>query len=148
MSSNSITIESGSLVKQKAYESIMNSIKNRIIDVTSPYAIITKCMSIIQKLEIDKSDRNAILLYCLTKIAAGKDNVSGTDDDIVSVAVVDEIKHIVESGLVDKFVDVVGEIAKGDFSVRDEKDVELVKDVSASCCMIFARNYLSRSKKN
>jgi hypothetical protein len=102
---------------QNVYTQITDIIKSHQIDVNSPFSIITKSMEVISTLhQLNGHQKKALLLRTLKDIAAGKDRVAGTSDDIIPAKVVDEITKMMESGLIDDYVRIILDVAQGKFT--------------------------------
>lgn len=95
-------------------EQLSSAIKANAIDVSSPFAVVTKGMEIVQRLPAMKgSEKKELLLKVLRQIAAGKDGIEGTADDLLPAKTVDAIQMLLEKDLIADFTTIATDIAKG-----------------------------------
>lgn len=111
-------------LKDTVYNKIVTVIKNNQIDIHSPFSIITKGMEIINTMnDLNGHEKKALLIKTLRTLAAGKDGVAGTSDDLLPPRVVDEVQRMIDNGLIDDYVAVVKDVTKGKFDFKQAVDV-------------------------
>ena len=107
-------------IQEVVYEKMVCFIRSNQVNVNSPFAIVTKGMEAVQGIHnVSSAEKRSILQDVLSRIAVGKDGVAGTSDDILPPKVMDEIKRMLESGLIDDFMSVAKDIAKGRFDLKN-----------------------------
>ena len=105
---------------QSVYDVLVSSIQNKEVNVKSPLSIVVKGMEIINSHQhLNRNEVNALLKKTLQRIAAGKDHIAGTKDDLIPIHVIDEIQRIIDSGMIDDFVMVVKDVANGKYNIQD-----------------------------
>lgn len=101
--------------------------------VPTPAALIAKGMEIVQKQCKDMlgSDKKQLLLMVFEKVAAGKDGVVGTSDDVLPPQVVEIVKMLLEKNLVGDMIDVISAAANGKFELQPA--VQVAQGCFAAC---------------
>lgn len=112
---------------QEVSKQVLDVLKNNKIDINSPFAIITKSMEVVNSFQhFNGHEKKALVLRVLKKIAAGKDGIAGTEDDIIPPKVMEQIQKLLESGLVDDYTKVLSDVVKGKFDF-DIKKMDMSK---------------------
>ena len=83
-------------------DSFLAHLSSKNIDVTSAVAILKEAY------ELSKKDPNPsdAVETTLRRLAAGRDGVSGTPDDLVPMATVENLVLLLKTGMAREFVDV------------------------------------------
>lgn len=111
--------------------SLQESIVNKEFEGKSPIAIVTKGMELINDVpELLGTSKKNILIQVIERIAAGKDNVLGTDDDLLSKETVEIFRLILDNHIIEGIIDVVVDASKGKFHIG--KAAALAQNVGSS----------------
>lgn len=111
-------------IKQSVKEKLSQLIKQCTLDTNSTMVIIAKGMELLTTYkELQGHEKRAILMSILKEIAAGKDGVIGTNDDIIPAHVIKNIEFMLETGLVTEFINIAVDITKGKFNLSNTLDV-------------------------
>lgn len=123
---------------QAVYDQVMEVLQKNQIDINSPFSVITKGMEIINRFEqLNGHEKKALLIKTLRAIAAGKDGVAGTADDVLPARVVEEIQRMVDIGLVDDYANVIHSVVKGKFDLN--KVVDVATKTVPICCGLLGK---------
>ena len=110
-----------------AIDQVVFELQNFIVNdkaSLNPVNLIVKGMEVAQKLpNMSGAEKKALVISALEKVAAGKDGVTGTDDDLIPQEVVASIRAVLEKNLVGDIIDVVADIVKGKFDLQKATDV-------------------------
>lgn len=66
---------------------------------------------------LNESEKRALLFQVLKQVAAGKDGVEGTADDIIDAKIVAQLKYMLENNIVQDVMSVVTDAAHGKFDI-------------------------------
>lgn len=95
-------------IKSVVSSRIRELIVTKQIDVTSPFALASKVMELLNIYShLDGSKKRTLLVDVLTDLASGADHVVGTEDDLIPAKVVQHIRYMIESDLIADFATVV-----------------------------------------
>lgn len=107
-------------------EQLTSAIKSNKMDVSSPFSIVAKGMEIVNQFpSMNGNEKKAMLMKVLRQIAAGKDGIEGTADDLLPAKTLDAIQLMLEKDLISDFANVASDIAKG--KVNLQKVIETAK---------------------
>jgi len=96
---------------QKAVVFIEEAILQKKLDVSSPMGIISAALGIVQNIgAMTLEEQKQITLKAIERIAAGADGISGTDDDLIPVAVVQKISALLNADVVGSILDFIGNL--------------------------------------
>lgn len=119
-------------VQQVVFDGILDVIKKNQIDVNSPFSVITKGMEIINGFKhLNGFEKRALLVKVLREVAAGKDKVAGTADDLLPASVIESIQQLLDAGLVEDYAVVLKDVVKGKFDFN--KTVEVAAKTLPFC---------------
>lgn len=101
----------------------------------NPMAVIAKGMEVLDKVQgLSGADKKVLLVSALRKIAAGKDGVAGTEDDVFPPEIVEGVRVILEKDLVSNLIDLIVSVTKGEYDINQIVHVaEDVADVGRTC---------------
>ena len=111
---------------QKAILFIQEAILKKKIDVNDPFKLIKDGFLLVASLGVS-SDRNVqkqITLKAIERIAAGADGISGTDDDLIPVEIVQKLGALVNTNLLGNAIDFISE---------HEQTLSKIAEVAPSC---------------
>lgn len=124
-------MSNNALIIAKLALSLQESIINKEFEGKSPIAIVTKGMELINDVpELLGATKKNILIKVIERIAAGKDNVLGTEDDLLSKDTIEIFHLIVDNHIIDGIIDVVVDASKGKFHIG--KAAALAQTVASS----------------
>lgn len=94
---------------------ILAAIQAKSIDASSAISIIVKSMEIVETFpaDLEGADKRHLVVRAIEIIAAGKDGVAGTADDLIKPDVVAALKLLVASDLVGDIVDNIVRAVRG-----------------------------------
>lgn len=100
-------------------EQLTSIIKSNKVDTSSPFAIVAKGMEIVNQFpSMNGHEKKALLMKVLRQIAAGKDGIEGTADDLLPMKTLDAIQMMLDKDLVSDFANVASDIAKGKINLQ------------------------------
>lgn len=95
----------------------------------NPTMIIAKAMELVERVKgLSGPEKKDLVLKVIFIVAKGKDGVEGTDDDIISKDVMDNVRILVDKNLVSDVVDVIVSAANGKFDIM--RTVQLAQDTT------------------
>lgn len=84
--------------------------------------LIAKGMEIMQQYPmLNESEKKAMLFQVLKTIAAGKDGVQGTDDDVIDAKTLAQLQYMLENNIVQDMVSIFQDVAAGKFNIAKAK---------------------------
>jgi len=89
---------------------------NSLIKHFTTYELIVYVMELVEN--INNINKRELVLSILNRLAKGKDGVVGTDDDLISKETLNSIKLLLESELVEGFVEVLIKATKGKVNIN------------------------------
>ncbi len=90
----------------------------------SAVSLIAKGMEIIQQYPmLNESEKKAMLFQVLKTIAAGKDGVQGTADDVIDAKTLAQLQFMLENNVVQDMVSVIQDVAAGKFNLTKATSV-------------------------
>lgn len=85
-------------------------------------ALIAKGMELLaQYPTLNESEKKALLFQALQTIAAGKDGIQGTSDDVIDEKTLAQLKYMLENNIVQDMVGVIQDVAAGKFKLDEAK---------------------------
>lgn len=100
-------------------EQLTSIIKSNKVDTSSAFAIVAKGMEIVNQFpSMNGHEKKALLMKVLRQIAAGKDGIEGTADDLLPMKTLDAIQMMLDKDLVSDFANVASDIAKGKINLQ------------------------------
>lgn len=85
-------------------------------------ALVAKGMELLaQYPTLNESEKKALLFQVLQTIAAGKDGVQGTSDDVIDTKTLAQLKFMLENNIVQDMVSVIEDVAAGKFKLDKAK---------------------------
>jgi len=121
---------------QKAVVFIEEAILQKKMDVSSPMSIIAAALSVVQKIgAMSLDEQKQVTLKAIERIAAGADGISGTDDDLIPVAVVQKISALLNADVVGSILDFIG-------------GLPIPKEIAVGCapCLTLMRSKVAPAK--
>jgi hypothetical protein len=113
-------------LKKTVASQLAEAVSSNKINIASPFAVVTKTMEIIQTFpNLNGYEKKALLMKTLREVAAGKDGVLGTDDDLLPPRTVEGIQVLLDKDLMEDLTSTVLDIAKG--KVNFKKVAETAK---------------------
>lgn len=90
----------------------------------SAVSLIAKGMEILQQYPmLNESEKKVMLFQVLKTIAAGKDGVQGTADDVIDSKTLAQLQFMLENNIVQDMVSVIQDAAAGKFNITKAKSV-------------------------
>lgn len=87
-------------------------------------AIVAKGMELLKEYpSLNESEKKALLFQSLQTIAAGKDGIQGTSDDVIDAKTLAQLKFMLENNIVQDMVSVFNDIATGKFKLDKAKGI-------------------------
>lgn len=147
MSIDVIYKDAGVLVEEVAGK-MEGDIKHGKVHIVSPSAIVQYGMGLMNGYDYLKgSDKKAVLLEVIRRVAVGADGVAGTADDIIPPIAVRGLTVLLEQNLVGDVIDLVAGLTKGKVDVEKAKRVgEAGKTVCVGCVIPFLKNLKNKRK--
>lgn len=82
-------------------------------------ALIAKGMELMkQYTTLNESEKKALLLQVLQTIAAGKDGIQGTSDDIIDSKTLAQLKYMLENNIVQDMVSTFQDVVSGKIDLK------------------------------
>ena len=101
---------------------IKNSIKDKNIDTSSCFKIITLSVEIIEKYnELHGKDKKEYIIKAIEIIAKGNDNIEGNNDDLLDETTVLSLKIIIDNDYISEFIDIICRASKGEININKIK---------------------------
>jgi hypothetical protein len=120
------------LIVQKLSIALQESILKKEVDTSSTTNIIVKGMELMETFPNMKGDqKKSTLIKVVELVAAGKDGIIGTADDIIPAAAVESLKVLLEKDLLGSVIQTIADASKGKFNLN--KTVAIVTEVKKSC---------------
>lgn len=102
--------------------SIKNCIKDKNIDTSSCFKIITLSLEIIEKYnDLNGNDKKKYIIQAIEIVAKGNDNIEGNNDDLLDEATVLSLKIIIDNDYISEFIDIICKASKGDLNINKIK---------------------------
>ena len=93
---------------QKAAVFVQEAILKGRINVKDPFVLIKEIFAIISTVGVsDMNDHKQVAFKTIERIAAGADGISGTDDDLIPVEVVQKIGALLQGDMIGNVIDFV-----------------------------------------
>lgn len=84
--------------------------------------LIAKGMEVMQQYPmLNESEKKAMLFQVLKTIAAGKDGIQGTDDDVIDAKTLAQLQYMLENNIVQDMVSIIQDVAAGKFNIAKAK---------------------------
>lgn len=130
---------------------LQESILKKEINGASPMTIVTKGMELMETFpNMSGAQKKELLTKVIERVAAGKDGIVGTDDDIIPKECVEALKLMLEKQLLEGIVSVISDAARGKFNLNKAMVVtEDVKKICLPACFaLFSRKskYVAKGK--
>ena len=111
---------------QKVVIFLQEAILQGKIQLGDPFKLIEHIYTISRTIGvIDMSDHKQIAIKAIERIAAGADGISGTDDDLIPVDIVQKITALINSGMVGSLIDYVAS--------HEAQAQAIVSDIAPTC---------------
>lgn len=102
--------------------SLMDSIRDKKLDVSSAFNIIVKSMELLHSFHafqhLNGNDKKQYLLAAVTEIAKGEDGISGTADDLIPAHIVTALRILVDGDFVGDIVEIIIDASRGKFDLN------------------------------
>lgn len=95
-------------------------VEQAVASMASPNAVtlVAKGMEIMQQYPIlNEAEKKAMLFSVLKTIAAGRDGIVGTDDDVIDAKTLAQLQYMLENNIVQDLVSVFQDVAAGKVNV-------------------------------
>jgi hypothetical protein len=100
----------------KIINSFKKFFKGKKINYTT---LIVNGMEIIEKnKKLDGSIKKKYLIIAIGELAKGIDNISGTEDDIISLENMIILKKLIDENLLEDMIDIIADVSKGLFDIN------------------------------
>jgi len=100
----------------KIINSFKKFFKGKKINYTT---LIVNGMEIIEKnKKLDGSIKKKYLIIAIGELAKGIDNISGTEDDIISLDNMIILKKLIDENLLEDMIDIIADVSKGLFDIN------------------------------
>lgn len=139
------------IVVAKVALMLQESILKKEINGSSPMVIVTKGMELMETFpNMTGPQKKDLLVKVIQRVAAGKDGVVGTEDDIIPKECVEALQTMLDKNLLEGVVGVISDAARGKFNLN--KTVEVAQEVQKvclpACLALFSRKskYVAKGK--
>ena len=101
-------------ISHRVASNFMERISSKRVEINSGIDVLKCMMQIIETYPmLDGKQKKEIIISTMQDIAAGRDGILGTSDDVIPLFVVHHIQMIVESEILSGAIDVICEATKG-----------------------------------
>ena len=114
---------------------LTEAIRANEVRIDSAMAIVAKGMEIMERFKyLDGKHKKALLVEILNRIAAGKDGVVGTADDMIPASTMAALRVLLEGSLLEQTTDLIMDITRGKFNIG--KAVQVASDVAQTAAAL------------
>lgn len=101
------------------YQKIIDLISEKKINLKSAVDIVKIAMQEVEKMnELTGINKQKMVLEIVSEIAKGKDGISGTQDDIIPINVMNGVKSLLEHDLIPSIINVIIDATNGRLDVN------------------------------
>jgi hypothetical protein len=101
---------------------IKNNIKDKKVDTSSCFKIITLSIEIIDKYKhLNGNEKKQYIINAIETIAKGNDNILGNEDDIIDEAMLLSLNFIINNNYISEFIDIIFKASKGEININKIK---------------------------
>lgn len=109
---------------QEVKTALLSAIKGGEIDSKDAISIVRKTMELVQRYpHLSGDNKKHVTVEVIRAIAAGKDGIAGTEDDLILRDTVNSISVLLEGNLIHNLIDVIKGAAKGEFDFDKIQEV-------------------------
>lgn len=115
------------MLNQKILNGLISTIKKNIkdknVDTSSCFKIITLSIEIIEKYnELNGSQKKEYIIKAIETIAKGDDNISGNEDDLIDETMLLSLSVIINNNYISDFIDILCQASKGELNINKIKN--------------------------
>lgn len=128
-------------ISQRVASNFMERVTSKKVEINSGMDVLKCMMQIIESYPmLNGRQKKDVIIHTMRDIAAGKDGILGTADDIIPLFVVHHIQMMVESDLLSSAIDLVCEATKGLIPINQTSSIasslyRFWKSFWGTCCV-------------
>jgi hypothetical protein len=117
----------------KLHNELIDLIKSKKIEVNDAITLVVCGIKLVDKYKnITGEQKTELLMMVLEDIAKGTDGKFGTQDDLISECVWNQIKTLMTNGIIQSTIKVIHSLIKGSFP-----NIEEITNKATGCCRIL-----------
>lgn len=115
---------------------LLDAIEKSAFDVTSPTAVVAKCMEIVETFpQLKGENKKKLVMQVIERVIAGKDGVVGTADDVLAPGTVLALQTMLNTDMLSDTIQIIADITTGKFDINKVKKAAMTS--MPSCCLLF-----------